>query len=476
MHQEKYIMEKIFPHKLPKGKMSDKTTLLLGEDFEIYRSLLYKVNWVAHQTRPEAAGVVSLLASRLHQATVHDLCCLNKMAVHLRNTAKQSLTLHSDAGGIDGKPVLDNKEDTVQGAWIIMASDSMPSASHKVKVSVLSWRSAKLRRRVSSTLAGEALAFSQALGELEWLQIMFRDVVFGDVSRIDWQTSLSPFLAVTRKDCSLQETLQQCGVVDAKSLFDNLKKQSPTSRQDRRTSIEVAIIIEAMRKSSSCLRWCPHPRMVADTLTKDDIGKSNGALEELMKTSRFALWDEEDELARRKEDPRAKGRSKRASESIRSDAYQLFAECHDNRKFGELRCEDTNVTTCERGQFAVQAGGDHVVDCIGEGACSGSNFVFTNNSNISFTCSGLGACGVSSVPSLQISQISLTGESCIDLSCSASACGSLSVSKTSTDSCYYQGPVGRRPSGCMLTTQPMCGDIQRAEICCRGSGGCADCG
>lgn len=122
MHQEKYILEKIFPHKLPRGKLRDRTALLDPEDFEAHRSLLYKVNWVAHQTRPEAAGIVSLLASRLHHATVHDLSCLNKIAVHLRSTARQALILHqfdsekmvfvaaSDAGGIDGKPILNSNE------------------------------------------------------------------------------------------------------------------------------------------------------------------------------------------------------------------------------------------------------------------------------------------------------------------------------------------------------------------------------
>ena len=30
----------------------------------------------------------------------------------------------SDAGGIDGKPVLDSNEDTVQGAWVILATGS----------------------------------------------------------------------------------------------------------------------------------------------------------------------------------------------------------------------------------------------------------------------------------------------------------------------------------------------------------------
>ena len=117
------------------------------------------------------------------------------------------LVAASDAGGIDSKHLGD--EDTVQGAWVILATGSMPTSSHKVRASILSWRSAKLRRRVASTLAGEALAFSQALGELEWLQFMHRDVVFGDVSRANWQESLLPYVAVLKEHRELHQRLSQ---------------------------------------------------------------------------------------------------------------------------------------------------------------------------------------------------------------------------------------------------------------------------
>ena len=50
-------------------------------------------------------------------------------------------------------------------------------------------------------MASEALAFSQALGELEWIQIMFRDVLFGDVNRSEWTTSLFPFVAMCSNRC-----------------------------------------------------------------------------------------------------------------------------------------------------------------------------------------------------------------------------------------------------------------------------------
>ena len=220
MSQEKYIVEKLQQVKVPKGKASCKEELLDSELFEEYRSMLYRVSWLSHQTRPEACGIVSILSTRLNRASIYDLCCLNKLVAHIKSTASQPLVLHkfknedmlfimaSDAGGVAGKPVQmelpgEPPEDTVQGAWVIFASDRMPSASQKVKVSTLSWRSSKLKRRVSSTLAGETLSFSQGLSEIEWLQVMFRDVIYGDVDRVDWTASIKPYLTVMKDECML---------------------------------------------------------------------------------------------------------------------------------------------------------------------------------------------------------------------------------------------------------------------------------
>lgn len=41
-------------------------------------------------------------------------------------------------------------------------------------------------------------------------QIVFRDAVFGDVDREDWQSSLLPFLRVLRQDCSFNPGQEQC--------------------------------------------------------------------------------------------------------------------------------------------------------------------------------------------------------------------------------------------------------------------------
>lgn len=51
------------------------------------------------------------------------------------------------------------------------------------------------------------------------------------------------------------------------------------------------MIFEALSKAQSTVRWTPHPRMIADVFTKDDITKSNGALEELLRTGKFATLE-----------------------------------------------------------------------------------------------------------------------------------------------------------------------------------------
>lgn len=256
-------------------RRGNKESLLNETEFKEFRS--YRVSWVAHQTRPEAAGTVSILSSRLHNATVNDGIHLNKMNGHLRSTASQGLRIRaldskemtfigiSDAGGVDGEVrgagVEGLPEDPVQGAWMLVTSNPLPSHDKKIPVSVLSWRSSKLKRRVTSTMASATMALSQCLEELEWLQIFYRDLVRGDVRTSNWRASVSPLMVVLPEECGLISRQEQCSITDAKSLYDAIYKQCPASRQDFRTALELAVIVDVMQKTGSHIRWTPHQRM-----------------------------------------------------------------------------------------------------------------------------------------------------------------------------------------------------------------------
>ena len=200
-----------------------------------------------------------------------------------------------------------------QGAWLVCAAEQLPDVARRVRVSPISWRSARLRRKVPSTLAGEALAKRQAVAEVEWLQIMYRDVVFGDVARTSWQNSLSPFVAVLRSSCCIRSHQPQAMVVDAKAVFDALQKEAVASRQYRRSALELAIIQQALVAAKASVKWMPHTRMPADAMTKDDITRASDALPHLLRTGCSSLIDAAEELDRRATEQGKKSRSARAS-------------------------------------------------------------------------------------------------------------------------------------------------------------------
>ena len=65
MDQEKYILEQIRPIPFRRGRRSDKMAPLNDQEFTSYRSLIYQINWVGKESRPEVAGVASILASHV---------------------------------------------------------------------------------------------------------------------------------------------------------------------------------------------------------------------------------------------------------------------------------------------------------------------------------------------------------------------------------------------------------------------------
>ena len=340
--QDKYILENLFPIKLPKARRGQRKEKLLDDEFEAARSLLYKISWVAKETRPEASGMCSILASRLHEGTVEDIHTMNKMVSHLRNTASRPLILWkfdienmafivgSDAGGVgslpqscegDGSP-----SDGTQGAWLVLAAERLPTGAERVRVSPVCWRSAKLKRRVPSTLAGEALALSQGMAQVVWMQVMLRSVLVGDVSG-EWADQLSPYMIAMPSASPLCHRNPQVHVIDAKSVFDVIQKEGgSSSKQDRRTAIELAIVSEAMKRSQATIRWVPHFKMFVDALTKADISKGAGALLHLLGSGKLQLVVEHDELSERAQDPKRKLRSKAASDrQLLQETAQLMS-------------------------------------------------------------------------------------------------------------------------------------------------------
>ena len=336
--QGKYIKEQIKPVLLEKGRKQDKNAPLLKEEFEALRSVIYKINWVAKESRPEMAGTASIMASRLKAATIEDILIINKCVNHLRNTADRAIVLWkhdpremafvviTDAGGITTRAGevddLGLPTDATQGAWAVIAAEHLPVGRERVKGSLIAWRSSKLKRKVYSSFGGEAQAMLQGIGEVSWLQVMIRDATYNDVSLQNWRNSLSPHMLVLRGECRLRDHQPQCSVTDAKSLYDTILRESPQGRQDRRAALELAIIVKDLQETRSMVRWAPHQKNIVDSLTKADPLKGNGAMEEFLKQGMLSLVDVREELANRAADVKYKRRSHSASVARLIEEYQ----------------------------------------------------------------------------------------------------------------------------------------------------------
>ena len=95
-------------------------------------------------------------------------------------------------------------------------------------------------------------------------------------------------LAKVESDATLKKSL--C-VVDAKSLFDHLVKETVGTTDDRRTAIEMQVIRQAMMETGAVVKWVPHPKMFMDCLTKRSGNRQS--LLELLDSGVFSLQDNE---------------------------------------------------------------------------------------------------------------------------------------------------------------------------------------
>ena len=258
-----------------------------------------------------------------------DIVIANKAVNHLRGTATRPLTLWkfrpedmsfivvSDAGGVsmNGATTTDSAglpSDATQGAFMVLAAESLPTDGRPLRASPITWRSSKLKRKVLSTFGGETQAMLQGVSEVDWLQILYRDAVFHDVQIREWRDSLRPHAVILRDSCELHTRQKQCVVTDAKALYDCILKEHPSGKQDRKASLELAIIVRDLQQTHSTVRWVSHQKMLVDTMTKDDLDRGNGALLIFLRSGVMTFVPESEELSLRKEDSDYRRRSNKA--------------------------------------------------------------------------------------------------------------------------------------------------------------------
>ena len=247
------------PANVPKDASPEKC--LEPHQIKVLRAINGSLNWLSSQARPDLAAQTSLSQQSFPNPKVKHL----KQASNIVRRAKQhcdlsltfapipveSLTVacHSDAA-------FANVGNHTQAGFILGFVHESLNNGQMVQWNPAVWRSFRLSRAVSSTLAAESQAMSIASGTVEWMMLILAELIDGPFS--------------VRQAADVLKRRSPILVTDCKSLYDHLASpSSPTAVEDRRTSIDITIIQESIRNGGMHVRWVPTDRMLADSLTKD---------------------------------------------------------------------------------------------------------------------------------------------------------------------------------------------------------------
>jgi len=273
---EKFASERLEEVKLDKGRAAQaKQEPASEEERAQARAVLGALTWAAKEGRPDCAAPASILASTLNKMTIQDIIDLNKTVRDVKLSHKlcipiQPINIQELQWGVITDASYANTEDGAsQGAYGVICYDNELWEKGCGRANLIHWKSSKIQRIVNSTLAAEAQSLSKGLSELAWTVTVFNEMVDPTFELKNWENEIKKRrLHVLTKSNAEERLKKGLCVVDAKSLFDHLVKETIGTTTDRRTAIEMQVIRQSLLETGTQVKWVPHPRMTMDCLTK----------------------------------------------------------------------------------------------------------------------------------------------------------------------------------------------------------------
>ena len=121
-----------------------------------------------------------------------------------------------------------------------MFADRALLAGFAAPVTLVSWRSHRVKRVAASASAAEAMGLSEPIAQGDWVRALWSEMVLG-LSLRDWRE---------RKDVP-----PLTSVTDSKGNYDHLHNETIDPSEDRRGDIDLAIIREDLSRQQMFLRW-----------------------------------------------------------------------------------------------------------------------------------------------------------------------------------------------------------------------------
>ena len=272
---QKFIEERLHEVPLAVGRAKEKDSDATEEERSSTRASIGALTWAAKEGRPDGAATASIIASCLNKLKVQDVLDLNRAIREAKKDANlclkiQPIPIQRLHWGVIADASYANTEGSAsQGAFGIVSFDEDLLKCGRGATNLIYWRSGRIHRIVNSTLAAETQSLSRGLSELAWTITVFNDLTTPNFDLREWQQAArSQRLHALVKDNTEEDLKKSLCVVDAKSLFDHLAKDTIGVTEDKRTAIEMQVIRQSMCETGAAIRWVPHPKMVMDALTK----------------------------------------------------------------------------------------------------------------------------------------------------------------------------------------------------------------
>ena len=192
---EKFILERLHPVQLKKGRNSQKKELADEEEKSQARAACGALNWLSKEGRPDAAGPSSLMASKLSRLTIEDIQALNTVVKGLKENASLKIRVqplqHMKLSIVTDASFANNGYHS-QGGQILLAHERQLRDGLPAKANVLAWRSGRLQRVVNSTLAAETQSLSKGLADLTWAIVLTEELRNGRFNIKEWRSKVLP--------------------------------------------------------------------------------------------------------------------------------------------------------------------------------------------------------------------------------------------------------------------------------------------
>ena len=285
------------------------STTLLNEDEESQlRGVLATINWTAREGRPDASAAASILAGCFPSPTVAHIHAANRVVEHLKehkvimriHAIPESHVRHLVISDASFDPSGKTKP---QHGWIQGLTTPGLNQGQQAPVSMIAWKSKRMKRKAGNTLLCESIAMSSAMGALEKQEAMWRSMLVShfdpkihayDEDLEEQDNYLSVPTVIAEEEPKYRDP-NAVAVADAKSLFDALHSEQ-ASGEDDRSALEIAIIQDSLQRLRGRIRWVPHNFNPADGLTKLE-GAHMKPLLDLCKSNSFCIQSEADVLS-----------------------------------------------------------------------------------------------------------------------------------------------------------------------------------